>query len=442
MSYEPSHRKPPRQERWPSATPGEGWPAYQLGDDGRAWEPADAFAGSRNGYGNAGDGYGAAGNGYRDAGNGYRDAGNGYGAAGNGYGNAWGGRAPTGRGYGGSGGGARYGDPRQGYRADGNGHGGTTTAYPAAGDGYAGDGYAGAGYADGFDGAADGYGGGYRDATGGYGAVDQYGTADGYGGGYRDATSGYGPPNQYGTADGYGAADQYGTADGYGVAVDDYEAHNGWDDYAQPGHEFTGSGGYLAQDEHHAFDPASSALVAPDTMGEWWRQADRGDEGDRDPGERGPLVGAVTGLLAAAVAIGVATLAAALLRPQASPVSVVGGVLIGRLPATLRIHLTAHFGAHAQTVLLLGVIGLVAMVSGCAARRNASLGVACIAAFGLLGAFVAITRPESRASDVVPWAIGALAGILALLWLAWASAPTPAVAPSRPADGGSRRRAR
>jgi hypothetical protein len=43
---------------------------------------------------------------------------------------------------------------------------------------------------------------------------------------------------------------------------------------------------------------------------------------------------------------------------------------------------------------------------------------------------------------VVPWAIGALAGILALLWLAWASAPTQAVAPSRRADGGSRRRVR
>jgi len=78
-------------------------------------------------------------------------------------------------------------------------------------------------------------------------------------------------------------------------------------------------------------------------------------------------------------------------------------------------------------------------VLGCAARRNASLGVAGIAALGLLGAFAAITRPQSRASDVVPWVIGGLAGILALLWLAWASAPTPEVASLRPGHGGRRR---
>ena len=98
----------------------------------------------------------------------------------------------------------------------------------------------------------------------------------------------------------------------------------------------------------------------------------------------------------------------------------------------------AHFGAHGQTVLLLGAIGLIAIVLGLVARRNPSIGVAGIAAFGLLGAFVAVTRPESRASDVIPWVIGGVAGILALLWLARASAP---VASLRPAYGGGRRRA-
>jgi len=29
MSYDPSHRMPPRQERWPAATPAEGWPSYR-----------------------------------------------------------------------------------------------------------------------------------------------------------------------------------------------------------------------------------------------------------------------------------------------------------------------------------------------------------------------------------------------------------------------------
>jgi hypothetical protein len=387
MSYEPSHRKPPRQERWPSATPGEGWPAYQPGEDGRAWEPVQAFAGSRNGYGAAGNGYDAPSNGYGAAGNGYDAPSNGYGAAGNGYGDTWGGRGPTANGYGDAWGGARYSDPGQDYWAGGNGYGGTTTAYPAVGDGYGGD-----GYADGFDGAAGGYRGGHGDA-----------------------------------------------ADGYRPAEDYYEAPNSYDGYAEPGHEFTNSASYQAQDEYAALDPgASSVLVAPDTLGEWWRDADRDRAGDRDH-SRGPFVGAVMGFLAAEVAIGVATLVAAFVRPQAAPVSAVGGVFLDRLPASLRSHLIAHFGAHGQTMLLLGAVGFVAIVLGFMARRNPSVGVAGIAALGLLGAFVAVTRPESRASDVIPSAIGALAGIVALLWLARASAP---VASLRPAYGDGRRRAR
>ena len=345
MSYEPSHRKPPRQERWPNATPGEGWPAYQQ----PPWESAPAFAGSRNG------------------------------SASNGYGDTWGGRDA-----------ARYSDPGPGYRAGGNGYGGATTAYPAAGDGYA----------DGFDGAADGYRGGYGD------------------GGYTD--------------------DYRGAAGGYGPAEDYYQAPNDWDGYTQPGHEFTGSAGYLPQEEEYlALDSGSSVLVAPDTMGEWWREepADRAEVAS----PRGPVVGAVMGVLAAAVAIGVATLAAAFVRPQASPVSAIGGVFVDRIPATLKAHLMAHFGAHGQTLLLLGAIGLIAIVLGFMARRNVSIGVAGLAAFGLLGAFVAITRPESRASDVIPSAIGGLAGIVALLWLARASAP---MATASPAYGSGRRGAR
>jgi hypothetical protein len=383
MSYEPSHRRPPRQERWPSATPGEGWPAYQQGEDGRAWEPVPAVAGSRNGYHAPSDGYGA-------AGNGYHAPSDGYGAGGNGNGDTWGGRGPTTDSYGDAWGGARYSDPGQGYWAGGNGYGGTTTAYPAVGDGYGGD-----GYADGFDGAAGGYRGGYGDAADGYRPAENY----------------YEAPNSY----------------------------DGWDGYAEPGNEFTNSAGYQAQDEYPALDPgASSVLVAPDTMGEWWRDTDRDRAGDRDQ-SRGPVVGAVMGFLAAEVAIGVATLVAAFVRPQAAPASVVGGVFLDRLPASLRIHLMAHFGAHGQTMLLLGAVGSVAIVLGFMARRNPSVGVAGIAALSLLGAFVAITRPGSRASDVIPSAIGGLAGIMALLWLAHASAP---VAPLRPADGGGRRRAR
>jgi hypothetical protein len=390
MSYEPSHRKPPRQERWPNATPGEGWPAYQQGDGERSWASANALAGSRNGYAAASGGYGDANGGYSDANGGYSDA-NG------GYSDAWGGRTGTAEyGYGRAP--ARYDEPGGEYWAGGNGYGAATTAYPAAHPA------AGDGYADGFDGAADGY------------------AADGYTGGYA--------------ADGYTG----GYADGQSQVQEYYQDGQSWDGYARPGHEFTAPAGYQEQDEYPALEPgASSVLVAPDTLGEWWRQPEAGT--DRNLG-RGLAVGAVMGILAAAVAIGVATFAAAFVRPQASPASVVGSIFIDRIPAALKHSVMAHFGAHDRTVLLLGMyaaIGLIAMVLGCMARRNPSVGVAWIAAFGLLGAFIVITRPESRASDVIPSAIGGVAGVMALLWLARASAPTDTL---RPVSSGGRRRTR
>jgi len=333
MSYEPSHRKPPRQERWPNATPGEGWPAYQQHGDGEgSWASTEALTGSsRNGYGAASNGYGDAFAGRTDAWAGQADA--------------WGGR--------------------------------TASAWPPAGDGYA----------DGFDGATDGY-----------------------------------------------------AADGYGQAQDYYQDQRGWDGYAQPGHEFTAPAGYQQQDEYPALEPGtSSVLVAPDTFGEWWRQPDAGPGRDLS---RGLVVGAVTGVLAAAVAIGVATFAAAFVRPQASPASVLGSIFVDRIPAALKHSVMAHFGAHDRAVLLLGMyvaLGLIAMVLGCMARRSPSVGVAGIAAFGLLAAFIVITRPASRASDVIPSAVGAVAGVMALLWLARASKPA---AELQPAYGAGRRRTR
>ena len=219
----------------------------------------------------------------------------------------------------------------------------------------------------------------------------------------------------------------------------DRDGYGDWDGYAQAGQEFTGSAGYLGQDEHPGVGSgASSVLVAPDLRGEWWQQPDGGDRAGRDVGRDQVIIAAVTGFLSAAVAIGVATLAAGFVQPQASPANLIGGVLLDRLPAGLKDMVTAHLGAHGGTVLLLGVIAVVAVMLGYAARRNASLGVAGLAAAGLLGAFVAITRPESRTIDVIPPAIGVAAGIIALLWLTRMSAPLMS---SRAAEG-SRRRAR
>jgi predicted MFS family arabinose efflux permease len=114
----------------------------------------------------------------------------------------------------------------------------------------------------------------------------------------------------------------------------------------------------------------------------------------------------------------------------------VGDVLINRISPTL----THTASGHDKSILLLGIgAAIAAIVIGLLARRAASLGVAGLAALALVGAFVAVTRPDSHVTDVFPSVFGGLAGVLALLWLVNASAP---VTPDWPTRGSGRRRAR
>jgi hypothetical protein len=510
MSYDPSHpRRPPRQERWPQATPPEAWQAYQEDDayqgespgrvenQGAYWatsavgyrsQPAyqgasggpaadpgyrgypppapDPFAGTGGDYPGAPDYYGDATGGYPALSGGYAagpDDYAGYAAGPDDY-----------AGY------AAGPDDYAGYAAgpddyagctarpggqdgDGYGYGGASGGYADRPDGYDGyDGYAG-GYGepqDGFDGAQVRH---YRPAAGYAGPQDGYaGARDGYAGvpaGYAGARDGYaGVPAGYaGAANGYaGARDgDQGTTGGYRLAGNGYApAGNGRgrapDDYF-PGDELAendfaaddaaGPAGYLDRDDYAEAGSFGAALAAPDAgidPASWQAGQDR----RREAGRRGLIVGAVTGLLAAAVAIGTATLAAAVVRPEGSPISAAGRIFIDRIPATLKNAVVAHFGVHAHTVLLLGMyvmIGVLALGIGVLARRSAGLGVAGVAALSLGGAYVAITRPGSQVSDVIPSIFGGLAGVAALLWLLYASAPVPAI---RQARGSGSRRAR
>jgi len=427
MSYEPSHRKAPRQERWPYATPQEAWPAYLGGDDYRAGDQARELQGAdRRGWATAGY-HGQPG--YRPSFGGSEDPGY------PGYPPAEGTDAFAGPGNG-YGAGGSYPDARGGYA-------GTASGYDDAGQGntWAGNGYQdpAGGYADALDGYADGRV-GYAGATDGYwDAADGFdGSANGYGStanGYGSTANGYGS-----TANGYGS-----TANGYGSTANGYGGHDGYAEAREPFPGSVGSAGYadqLDQDEYTEPRPSSPLLIAPDAVAEWGWLSDESEEPGWEPDRTGLIVGAVTGFLAAAVAIGVATLAAAFVRPQASPVIAVGGAFVDRTPAALKNFAVEHFGENDKTILLLGMyvlIACIAMAIGCLARRNVAIGVAGLAAFGLFGAFVAITRPESHVADVIPSVIGVIAGIAALLWLDRASAP---VAPLRHAHGGGRRRAR
>jgi hypothetical protein len=249
---------------------------------------------------------------------------------------------------------------------------------------------------------------------------------------WPNATPQEGWPAYSGRDDYRQAAGRYGGYAGYeGGGTGGYWDANGY-----------GYGGYADQGEYA--EPEGTLLIAPDTAAldeQGWRPR-RGQARDRDAGGAGLIVGAVTGFLAAAVAIGASTLAAAFVRPQAAPIMAVGGAFIDHTPSAVKNFAIQRFGENDKTMLLLGMyltLALLAMVIGCLARRNAAIGVGGIAAFGLFGAFVAITRPESLPTDVIPSVIGGLAGIAAFAWLAYASAPA---APARRAHAGGRRRIR
>jgi hypothetical protein len=228
---------------------------------------------------------------------------------------------------------------------------------------------------------------------------------------------------------------QPGYPDAFGGTAPDYGGYGGYPDPRYPDPRYGGypdpatgyrppdpRGATRAQPTATSAGSAGSVLSAPDAPS--WSGSGYGQWLVR-PG-RGVVVGAVMGLMSAAVAIGVATLAAAFFRPQASPIIAVGEAFIDRTPPALKNFALEKFGEDDKTVLLLGMyitIALLAMTIGVLARRHVTIGVVGVTVFGLFGAFIAYNRPASETTDVIPSIIGGIAGIIALLWLAKAGEP-------------------
>ncbi|MFD4737878.1 molybdopterin-dependent oxidoreductase [Streptomyces virginiae] len=138
---------------------------------------------------------------------------------------------------------------------------------------------------------------------------------------------------------------------------------------------------------------------------------------DRRTIERGALA-ATSGLLAGFTALAVGELVASLVRPQAGPVTVVGGAAIDRTPAWLKDYAIRTFGESDKLVLrwgILATIGVLAALLGLFALRHRRTGAAGVLAFGAVGAVAALTRPDSGGvGDVLPSLLGAVAGAAVL----------------------------
>jgi DMSO/TMAO reductase YedYZ molybdopterin-dependent catalytic subunit len=152
--------------------------------------------------------------------------------------------------------------------------------------------------------------------------------------------------------------------------------------------------------------------------------------------------GVATGLITAAVAMGVAQLVAGITGPQGSPVVAVGGAAIDATPPPLKNFAISAFGANDKTVLVIGILAVLALFAagiGVAAVRRLSYGLAGLAVFTLVGLLAALTRPASGPSDAIPVLAGAAAGVIAMIRLAGAAAGSAArarPAPPQPASAG------
>lgn len=151
--------------------------------------------------------------------------------------------------------------------------------------------------------------------------------------------------------------------------------------------------------------------------------------------------GAVAGLAAGALAIAVGMFLSGL-GETASPIDAVGSVVIDHVPASVKRLAIDWFGTNDKLALRVGIVtllGLAAIAVGIAARTRRWIGVAGIGAFGLIGAWAAVTRPTASGWAALPSVLGAVAGAGAL-WFLLRPRPIETPGPSKAPLGWDRRR--
>jgi DMSO/TMAO reductase YedYZ molybdopterin-dependent catalytic subunit len=151
----------------------------------------------------------------------------------------------------------------------------------------------------------------------------------------------------------------------------------------------------------------------------------------------------LSGVAAAAAAVGVAEVVAVLTGPLSAPLLAVGGVVVDHVPAPVKDFGVAVFGVHDKTALITGTALLLAAYAwglGVVARRSWRLGVAGIALFAVLGVAAAVTRHDAGVLAALPTLIGAAIAVPLLRRLLTLAGAAPAAPPQAELDPEGRRR--
>lgn len=125
----------------------------------------------------------------------------------------------------------------------------------------------------------------------------------------------------------------------------------------------------------------------------------------------------LSGLLSAAAAVCVGLFIAAIIDVD-SPLEAVGSEFIDHTPKWLKIRAIDWFGTNDKLALRVGMvvtIGIISLIVGTLARRWPVVGPIGITVFGVVGAIVAVGRPDGGRSSAVAPIVGAVIGA-ALIW--------------------------
>jgi DMSO/TMAO reductase YedYZ molybdopterin-dependent catalytic subunit len=125
----------------------------------------------------------------------------------------------------------------------------------------------------------------------------------------------------------------------------------------------------------------------------------------------------LAGIAAAAVALGVTQLVAVPFGPEADARTAIGSTVIDLTPGPVKEWAIQLFGTADKlflTILILGVIALLAAMTARFETRRRPIGSAAIIVAGILGCAAVLSRAGATAIDVVPTAVGTVCGVLVL----------------------------
>jgi DMSO/TMAO reductase YedYZ molybdopterin-dependent catalytic subunit len=151
-------------------------------------------------------------------------------------------------------------------------------------------------------------------------------------------------------------------------------------------------------------------------------------------------LGALAGIVAAIVALGIAELIAGIRQQWRSPVIDVGDRVIDNVPPFVKDFAIDTFGTNDKPALLIGIgvtlLLYAAVIGALSFRRRVEIGLVGIGVFGVIGAWAAISNPAAGSlDDAIPTVIGSIAGI-GTLWFAHRMS-RPLIAGPPPADAAS-----